>query len=115
MPRKSTVPKSKTDEYVDAIADRNKDFYVLRLYVVGQTARSTQAINNIRKVCDEYLQGHCDLQVIDLYQQPVLAKGEQIVATPTLIRNLPAPMRKLIGNLSNIERILVGLDLQVKT
>jgi circadian clock protein KaiB len=115
MPRKSTVPKSKTDEYIDAGADRNKDFYVLRLYVVGQTARSAQAINNIRKVCDEYLQGRCDLQVIDLYQQPVLAKGEQIVATPTLIRKLPAPMRKLIGNLSNIERILVGLDLQVKT
>lgn len=119
MSKESSTPgkkaaKSKKEEFESAIAGNDEDFYVLRLYVVGQTPRSTQAIANIRKICDEYLQGRCDLQVIDLYQQPVLAKGEQIIAAPTLIKKLPTPMRKFIGDLSNIERILVGLDLRPK-
>ena len=72
------------------------------------------AIQNIRKICDEQLKDRCDLQVIDIYKQPVLAKGEQIIATPTLIKKLPPPLRKFIGDLTNTERILVGLDLQKK-
>ena len=78
------------------------------------TQRSMVAIQNIRKICDEQLKDRCDLQVIDIYKQPVLAKGEQIIATPTLIKKLPPPLRKFIGDLTNTERILIGLDLQKK-
>ena len=72
------------------------------------------AIQNIRKICDEQLKNRCDLRVIDIYKQPVLAKGEQIIATPTLIKKLPPPLRKFIGDLTNTERIIVGLDLRRK-
>ena len=78
------------------------------------TERSIKAIRNIRKICDEQLKDLCDLQVIDIYKQPVLAKGEQIIATPTLIKKLPPPLRKFIGDLRNIERILLGLDFKRK-
>ncbi len=88
--------------------------YALRLYVTGMTPRSTQAISNIKKVCEEYLTGRYDLQVIDIYQQPALAKGEQIIAAPTLVKKLPLPMRRFIGDLSNKEKILLGLDLRLK-
>lgn len=91
-----------------------KEKYVLRLYISGMTERSMRAIRNIRNICDEQLKGRCDLQVIDIYKQPVLAQGEQIVATPTLIKRLPPPLRKFIGDLTNTERILVGLDLRKK-
>ncbi len=91
-----------------------KQKYVLRLYVSGMTERSMNAIQNIRNICDEQLKDRCDLQVIDIYKQPVLARGEQIIATPTLIKKLPPPLRKFIGDLSNTERILLGLDLQKK-
>ena len=87
------------------------DRYVLRLYVTGMTARSSRAVNNLRAICDEYLEGRYDLEVIDIYQQPVLTKGEQIVAAPTLIKKLPLPMRRIIGDMSNRERVLLGLDL----
>jgi circadian clock protein KaiB len=93
---------------------KEKNKYVLRLYVSGMTQRSMIAIQNIRKICDEKLKDRCDLQVVDIYKQPVLAKGEQIIATPTLIKKLPPPLRKFIGDLSNTERILVGLDLLKK-
>ena len=85
--------------------------YVLRLYVTGMTPRSARAVKNLRAVCDEYLDGRYDLEVIDIYQQPVLTKGEQIIAAPTLIKKLPLPMRRIIGDMSNRERVLVGLDL----
>jgi circadian clock protein KaiB len=87
------------------------DRYVLRLYVTGMTPRSTRAIKNLQAICDEYLDGRYELDVIDIYQQPVLAKGEQIVAAPTLIRKLPLPIRRLVGDMSVRERVLVGLDL----
>jgi circadian clock protein KaiB len=93
---------------------KGKDKYIMRLYISGLTQRSMKAIQNIRKICDEQLKDRCDLQVIDIYKQPVLAKGEQIIATPTLIKKLPPPLRKFIGDLSNTERILIGLDLQKK-
>ena len=85
--------------------------YVLRLYVTGMTPRSARAVNNLRAICDEYLDGRYDLEVIDIYQQPVLTKGEQIIAAPTLIKKLPLPMRRIIGDMSNRERVLLGLDL----
>lgn len=86
--------------------------YVLRLYVTGKTPNSLRAIANLKQLCEEYLQGRYDLQVIDIYQQPALAEGDQIVAVPTLIRKLPTPLRRLIGDLSDREKVLFGLDLQ---
>ena len=88
--------------------------YVLRLYIAGMTPRSQEAIRAVQATCREHLAGHYNLQVIDIYQQPVLAKGEQIVAVPTLIKKLPAPLRKLIGSLADQERVLMGLDLKPK-
>jgi circadian clock protein KaiB len=85
--------------------------YVLRLYVTGMTPRSCQAIRNLQTICDERLEGRYDLDVIDIYQQPVLTIGEQIIAAPTLIKKLPLPMRRLVGDMSDRERVLVGLDL----
>jgi len=88
--------------------------HVLRLYVAGQTPKSVLAIANIKRICEENLQGQYELEVIDLYQQPQLAQGEQIVAVPTLIRKLPPPLHRIIGDMSDTERVLVGLDLQKK-
>lgn len=85
--------------------------YLLRLYVTGMTSRSARAVKNLQAICDEYLEGRYDLEVIDIYQQPVLTRGEQIIAAPTLIKKLPLPMRRIIGDMSNRERVLVGLDL----
>ena len=90
------------------------DYYILKLYVAGLSPKSAAAIANINKICEENLQGRYQLDVIDLYQQPQLAEGEQIIAIPTLIRKLPAPLRRVIGDLSNTERVLVGLDIQKK-
>jgi circadian clock protein KaiB len=88
--------------------------YVLRLYVAGLTPQSRVAIRNVTAICEEHLAGRYDLQVIDIYQQPVLAKGEQIIAAPTLIKKLPLPLRKLIGSMADKEKVLVGLDLRAK-
>ncbi len=96
------------------MAKPRKPRYELRLYVAGMTPRSTRAIANIKEICEEHLKGRYDLQVIDLYQQPVLAKGDQIIAVPTLIRKLPLPLRRIIGDLSDREQVLIGLDLKPK-
>ena len=85
--------------------------YILRLYVTGMTSRSSRAVSNLKAICEEYLEGRYDLEVIDIYQQPVLTKGEQIVAAPTLIKKLPLPMRRIIGDMSNRDHVLLGLDL----
>jgi circadian clock protein KaiB len=92
----------------------NNQQYVLRLYVTGLTPRSQEAIRNVTAICEENLAGRFDLQVIDIYQNPVLAKGEQIIATPTLIKKLPLPLRKIIGNMADKDKVLVGLDLRSK-
>lgn len=84
----------------------------LRLYVAGQTPKSLSALSNLKRICDEHLEGNYQLEVIDLIKNPQLAQGDQILAIPTLVRNLPAPMRKIIGDLSNVNRVLVGLDLR---
>jgi circadian clock protein KaiB len=85
----------------------------LRLYVAGQTPKCITAFANLKKICEEHLQGRYDIEIVDLLKQPQLARGEQIVAVPTLVRKLPPPMRKIIGDLSNTERVLVGLDLRL--
>lgn len=85
--------------------------YVLRLYVTGTTPRSSRSILNIQKLCQERLRGRYKLEVIDIYQQPELARQEQIIAAPTLVKKLPLPLRKLVGDLSDSARVTVGLDL----
>jgi circadian clock protein KaiB len=91
--------------------EKPSERYKLKLYVTGTTPRSQQAIVNIRKICDEHLEGRYELEVIDIAQHPTLAKGEQIIAAPTLIKKLPHPIRRFIGDMSQTERILLGLDL----
>ena len=93
-------PKPKTQEYV------------LRLYVAGTTPKSIRAVASIKEICENSLKNRYDLEVIDIYQQPVLMKGEQIIAAPKLVKKLPLPLRKFIGDMSDTERILVGLDLR---
>ena len=88
--------------------------YILKLYVAGQSPKSVNAIANIKRICEENLKGRYELDVIDLYQQPQLAQGEQIIALPTLTRKIPAPLRRIIGDMSNTERVLVGLDIQAR-
>jgi len=83
----------------------------LRLYIAGETPKSVAALKNLKRICEEYMPGTYELKVIDLLQHPQLARGDQIVAVPTVVKNLPVPIRKLIGDLSNTERVLVGLDL----
>ena len=88
------------------------NFWELRLYIAGQTPNSIAAIANLKKICEDQLQGKYRIEVIDLLKKPQLAKGDQIVAIPTLVRRLPPPVKKIVGNLSKTERALVGLDLQ---
>ena len=91
-----------------------EEHYVLRLYVTGMTPRSTEAFASIKAICEERLQGRYELEVIDIYQHPQLAIDEQIIAVPTLVKKLPAPLRRLVGDLSNHDRVLLGLDLRRK-
>jgi circadian clock protein KaiB len=107
-------PKKTAVVLEDALQQKAKEKYVLRLYVAGLTLRSQAAIKNIKKICEEHLNGRYDLEVIDVYQKPVLAEGEQIIAAPTLIKQLPLPLRRFIGDLSDTERVLLGLDLRPK-
>ena len=104
----------KTKEQEAGLREAESKHYVLRLYVAGQTPKSVLAITNIKRICEEELQRQYDLEVIDLYQQPQLAQGEQIIAVPTLIKKLPLPLRRIIGDMSDTERVLVGLDLRKK-
>src|SRR4030067_2561212 len=101
--------KASTEEFEKAAAERNRAKYVLRLYVAGMTPKSTQAIANVKRICNEHLAGRYELDVIDIYQQPKLAKGEQIIAAPTLIKKLPLPLRRLIGDMSETESVFVGI------
>jgi circadian clock protein KaiB len=97
----------------DAIAARSsaEETYRLRLYVAGQTPKSVQAFKNLKQICEKHLRGRYEIEIIDLIENPQLARGDQILAVPTLVRRLPAPIKKIIGDLSNTERVLVGLDL----
>ena len=91
---------------------RIQGFFDLRLYVAGQTPKSLTALANLRRICRDHLEGHYKLNVIDLLQTPQLASGDQILAIPTLVRKLPQPIRRIIGDLSDTERVLVGLDVR---
>ena len=112
------TPRNKnniTDRFEKPIAaNESQERYVLRLYVTGMTKRSTEAFSAIKNICEEYLEGRYELEVIDIYQHPELARDEQIIAAPTLIKKLPAPMRRIIGNLATQERVLLSLDLKRK-
>lgn len=104
-------PKDVSDDFEQAAARQARAAYVLRLYVTGTTPRSMQAIANVKKICDTHLKDRVELEVIDVYQKPDIAKKDQIVALPTLIRELPKPLRRIIGDLSDTEQVLVRLDL----
>jgi circadian clock protein KaiB len=107
-------PDETTEVFDQLLQKKGNEKYLLRLYIAGLTPRSQAAIKNIKKICEEHLNGRYELEVIDVYQQPVLAKGEQIIAAPTLIKKLPLPLRRFIGDLSDSERVLIGLDLRPK-
>lgn len=102
------------EEMKIALEQRGEEQFVLRLYVAGTTPKSARAIANIKKICEEELQGRYDLEVIDMYQQPDIANGDQVIAVPTLIKQLPIPLRKLIGDLSDREQVIVGLGIKPK-
>lgn len=107
--------KDTTQEFEEALKRLSQDKYVLRLFVAGMSPKSLQAIENIKHICETYLAGRYQLEVIDVYQQPILAKDGQIVAAPTLVKELPPPLRKLVGSMSDTERVLVGMDLCIGT
>jgi circadian clock protein KaiB len=88
--------------------------YSLRLYVAGQTPKSVLAFRNLKQICEEHLKGRYEIEIVDLLENPQLARGDQILAVPTLVRRLPEPIKKIIGDLSNTERVLVGLDLRLR-
>jgi len=112
MMKKNNGDDRTTAAFEKAAERRQEERYVLRLYVTGMTPRCTEAFVAIKAICEEHLQGRYDLEVIDIYQHPELAKDEQIIAVPTLVKKLPAPLRRLIGNLSAQERVLFVLDLR---
>ncbi len=108
MKRRTRKKSARPDQKKPA----RRKMYSLRLYITGQTPRSAASIRNLREVCDEFLEGRFELQVIDLYQRPDLAREAQVVAAPTLIKKLPLPLRRLVGDLSNKNEVLLGLDLK---
>jgi circadian clock protein KaiB len=112
MRDKKIKVKSPPVDFDLAISKLDKEKYILRLYITGSTSRSVLAITNLKKICEEYIEGRYELEVIDLYQHPSLAKGDQIIAAPTLIKKLPLPFRRIIGDMSNKEKVLLGLDLK---
>jgi circadian clock protein KaiB len=95
-----------------AITDSTEEIWDLRLYVAGQTRKSITAFANLKKICEEHLAGKYRIEVIDLLKNPRLAKGDQIIAVPTLVKKLPEPLRKIIGDMADTERVLVGLDIR---
>jgi circadian clock protein KaiB len=109
--KKSNVTNS-LDDLNLKVSNQDRDKYILRLYITGSTTRSVLAISNLKKICEEYLEGRYELEVIDLFQHPGLAKGEQIIAAPTLIKKLPLPFRHIIGDMSDKEKVLLGLDIK---
>ena len=104
-------PRPKANGSRKAAKDADQE-YLLRLYVAGQTPKSLQAFANLREICETHLKGRYRIEVVDLIQQPALARGDQILALPAVVRQLPPPVKKIIGDFSNAERVLVGLDLR---
>jgi circadian clock protein KaiB len=112
MSAKNPVKSKTTSKFEKLATDQTDAEYVLRLYVAGNTSRSAQAIINIREICESRLKGRYKLEVIDIYQQSGLAKGEQIIAVPTLIKSLPLPLKRIIGDMTKTEQLIFGLDLR---
>ncbi len=109
-----TETDNDTETFEEALSKLGKEKYVLRLYITGYTPKSSQAIANIKRICEEHLKGRYELEVIDIYQQPGSTQEDHVIAAPTLIKKLPLPLRRLIGTLSDEERVLVGLDIKPK-
>jgi len=112
MKEKKAKARGSTTKFDLAISESVNEKYILRLYITGTTSRSALALTNLKKICEEYLEGRYELEVIDLYRMPGLAKDEQIIAAPTLIKKLPLPFRRIIGDMSDVEKVLMGLDLR---
>jgi len=102
------------NEMKEALRERGNSHYVLRLFISGLTPKSQRAIDNLKAICEEHLRGRYELEIIDIFQQPDLARTEQIIAAPTLVKELPPPLRKFIGDMSQTEKILVGLEVKPK-
>ncbi len=113
MTSKKRSPARKSAEAAKA-GEPDPGMWDLRLYVAGQTVRSLRAFENLKRICEEHLAGKYQIEVVDLLENPKLARGDQILAIPTLVRKLPEPVRKIIGDLSNTERVLIGLDLRAR-
>lgn len=117
---KTTVKKTKVKKApaksqkgtIEAVKGEKPGHWILRLYVAGETARSLTAFSNLKKICDEHLANRHSIEVVDLSKRPEMAQNDQIVALPTLVRKLPEPIKRVIGDLSNLERVLVGMDLK---
>jgi circadian clock protein KaiB len=110
--KKSESNKELANEALELAASGTEQKYLLRLYIAGSTPQSNRAVANIKIICEEHLKGQYELEVVDLYEKPYLAAGEQIIAAPTLIKQLPLPLRRIIGDMSDTDRVLVGLDLR---
>jgi circadian clock protein KaiB len=109
---KPRIPRFEITRKFERTLEHGGEVYVLRLYLAGMTPRSTEAFANIKRICEKYLAGRYNLEVIDIYQNPAVAKADEIIASPTLVKRMPAPLRRLIGDLAREDRILVGLDLK---
>jgi circadian clock protein KaiB len=107
-------PLTATDKFEDAVSGKRarRVEYILRLYVTGSTPRSMKAVSNLKRLCEEFLPGAYDLEVVDIYKNPDAAREAQIIAAPTLIKRLPAPLRRFVGDLSNTQKLLIGLDIR---
>ncbi len=114
MKRAKTGSATKTKWYEKAVAPEPRGKYVLRLYIAGATEKSRRALAHARHLCDVELKGRCELEVIDVFQQPILARDGQIIATPTLVKDFPRPVRRFIGTLENAAQMFIGLDLQTR-
>lgn len=113
--KKRASPKTSPKARRKPPKTQSPEFWQLRLYVAGQTPRSVEAFANLKRICEEHLKGRYKIEVVDLLINPTLARGHQILAVPTLVRQLPTPIKKLIGDFSNVDRVLVGLDLKPLT
>jgi circadian clock protein KaiB len=111
-PAKRAKPVDSAADFERALESRDDRQYLLTLYITGATPKSLRAIRSVKEICEKHLHGHYKLEVVDIYQQPEKAKSQDIVAAPTLIKQLPQPLRKLIGDMANTDRILMGLDLR---
>ena len=112
--KKSRKKKTTTEEFEEALKKGKQQKFVLRLFVTGITPRSLEAIEEVRKLCEEYMKGRYELEIIDLYKQPQAAQKDQVFAAPTLVKLLPLPVRKIVGSMTRKEKLLAGLDIQIQ-